>query len=206
MTSFEPSPAPPAYGAAAARRGPSRTLWTLLLGCGGLLALVAVAFAVWVWWIASREFPEKMRVEVEAPLSVAAGEPFDIVARLSNEDDEAHTLVDLDVAVSYLAGIAVVGTEPPFSDAMRVPIADVQSYSFDLAVPVGKVVEVRFHAVAAHPGDHNGSFDFCVDNEYTCSSYPVRTLVRSDGAAEGAGGGAEEGAAGAAEVTPPDAG
>jgi len=205
MTSYEPSTPPPAYGAAAARRGPSRTVWTLLLGCGGLLALVAVAFAAWVWWIASREFPEAMRVEVEAPLSVAAGEPFEIVARLSNDDDEAHTLVDLDLSESYLAGIAVVRTDPPFSDAMRVPIADMQSYSFDLAVPVGKVVEVRFHAVAAHPGDHNGSFDFCIDNEYTCTSYPVRTLVRTEGSGEGAAGAAPE-AAGAAEAAAPDGG
>lgn len=174
----------PAYRAAAARRGPSRGVWMVLLGCGGVAVLVVAGFAAWVWWIASRELPPEVQVEVEAPLSVASDAPFDIVARVTNDDDEAHTLVDLDVAQSYLAGIAVVGTDPPFSEALRVPIADVQSYTFHLAVPAGKVVEVRFHAVAAHPGDHEGTFDFCLDNEYTCVSYPVRTLVRTPGAEE----------------------
>jgi hypothetical protein len=196
MSDYEPSSQPPAYGAAAARRGPSRGVWMALLGCGGAVVLTVVVFAVWVWWIASRELPPEVQVEVEAPLSVASDAPFDIVARVTNGDDEAHTLVDLDVAQSYLAGIAVVGTEPPFSEALRVPIAEVQSYSFNLALPAGKTVEVRFHAVAAHPGDHDGTFDFCIDNEYTCVSYPVRTLVRTPGAeatvkapeAEGAGG------------------
>jgi hypothetical protein len=146
---------------------------------GGCLLLVAagtVAFVLWVRWLAAG--PEDLEVEVEAPLEVRVGERFEVVASVENLASRPRTLVDLDVADSYLAGLAIVETVPPFSDAVHVPFDESLSHSFDLTVGPSGRKRVVFHMAAVSEGDFAGDIDFCVDSEVRCVPYPVRTLVR----------------------------
>ena len=123
------------------------------------------------------ELPSDVNISAEVPLRVNRDDDFVVLAGVTNTGDESRTLVDLDVADSTLEGIVIQRTEPPFSDAMHVPIDNTQSYSFDLPIAPGEEVVVRFHAVAAHKGDFAGDIDFCVDSETSCGSYPLRTIV-----------------------------
>jgi len=132
-----------------------------------------------VLWIVGCHFetPTDVNISAEVPLRVSLDDDFVVVARVTNTGGEPKTLIDVDVADSYLKGIVIQRSEPPISDAMHVPIDNSQSYSFDLPIAPGGEVVVRFHAVAAHAGDFAGDIDFCVDYETSCVSYPVRTIV-----------------------------
>lgn len=148
-----------------------------VLGGCALLAIVAgVALVLGLRWAISE--PEGVEVVVEAPLEVARGERFRVLAKARNVGDEPRRLVDVDVADAYLEGIVVESTTPPFRDAMAVPIDDTMSYSFDLEMAPGGEASVAFSMFAAHVGDFSGDIDFCIDSETRCLSYPVRTLVR----------------------------
>jgi hypothetical protein len=122
--------------------------------------------------------PQDVDVVVEAPTSVEHGERFTIRARIRNTAPHPQHLVDLDVADEYLAGIAIEKTEPPFKQAMHVPVDDTVSYHFELEVPSGEERVVLLHAYAAHPGDWAGDFDFCVNSAYQFVSTRARTIVR----------------------------
>lgn len=149
-----------------------------LLG-GGCLLLVVLAFAAMflgVQWL-SKE-PEGVRVEVTAPLEVTVGDQFEVVAAVRNLSDSRHTLVDLDIAQEYLAGLAVQGSQPPFRDASHVPIDHTVSHSYDLTIRPDEEAKIVLSVVAVREGDYSGDFDFCIDSEVHCLSYPARTIVR----------------------------
>ncbi|NIR42737.1 MAG: hypothetical protein GWN99_02580 [Gemmatimonadetes bacterium] len=122
--------------------------------------------------------PGDVEVAIEAPLEVSQGERFTIVVRVWNGAGKRRTLVDLDIADEYLNGIVIESSEPPFKDAMHVPIDNTLSYSFDIPIAAGEEAVVEFAAFAAHSGDFQGDIDFCIDSSVSCLSYPVRTLVR----------------------------
>lgn len=154
----------------------SKTLKGFLIGCGVLVVLglggcfVAVRFLL--------QEPEDIEVSVDAPAQVAEGETFRIVARARNTGDEDRSLVDLDLADEYLAGIMILDTEPGYHGSMHVPIDNTVSYKFELPIPPGGEAEVTFEAQALTAGDFAGDFDFCIDSETTCLSSHVRTLVQ----------------------------
>ena len=122
--------------------------------------------------------PEDVRVGVEAPAIVEAGESFTIVATVHNDAPTEQILTDLDVADEYLKGINIGASDPPFSDSMHIPIDNTRSYSFDLPIPPGGSISVTFEAVALHPGDYAGEIDFCINSDVSFVSSPVRTVVR----------------------------
>lgn len=181
MSQFDPYQ-PPAYRAAVARRSPLATGWKIAIGCGAAtLVAIAAAFAL-ILYLGTRSVPDGIRVEVEAPVSVVAGDNLTVVARVRNDDLVAHSLVDLDVAKSFLAGILLHSSEPPFAESLDVPLIDVQSYTYNLEVPAGGTLELRFSARAVEVGDHAGSFEFCIDSAVVCAPYSVRTIVLPPGA------------------------
>lgn len=126
----------------------------------------------------SFEMPTNVQLFVDAPATVPEGQEFTIVVRVKNTAPETQTFVDLDIADAYLEGIVIKSTQPAFSDAMHVPIDNTVSYSLGLPVAAGKEVKVTLHAAAVRSGDFSGDFDFCINSEFTCLPYPVRTVVR----------------------------
>lgn len=159
-----------------------RLLKVLAIGCG-VVVLLAVGLAVACYrWLAHE--PEGVRVAVEAPLEVRAGERFTLVARVINRGSQAHRLVSIDVAQSYLGGLAVESTRPAFATAHHVPIDDTTAYALGLDVAPGEERRVEFRLFAAHVGDFAGDLDFCLDSDVRCISFPARTIVREAGRAE----------------------
>lgn len=159
-----------------------RLLKVLALGCA-VVVLLTVGLAVACYrWLAHD--PEGVRVAVEAPLEVRAGERFTLVARVANAGSEPRRLVSIDVSESYLRGLAVESTAPPFTTAGHVPIDDTMTYALGIEVPPGQSREVEFRMFAAHAGDFAGELDFCIDSEVRCVSFPARTIVRDGGERE----------------------
>lgn len=122
--------------------------------------------------------PENVTVGVQAPVSVATGSRFDIIATVTNRSSSVRTLVDLDVADDYLKGVAIESSEPAYKTSTHIPIDDKISYHFGLTIPANGTVQVRFKAFAAYAGDYAGDVDFCIDHEMSCTTQHVRTIVR----------------------------
>lgn len=144
-------------------------------GCLLLVVLGGLGTCLGLRWLATE--PDGVRVEVTAPLHVTLGESFRVVAVARNTSERPRTLVDLDIARSYLDGVAVESSRPPFRDAMHVPIDETLSHSFDLSIAPGAEARIELTMRAVRAGDFTGDVDFCIDSEVRCLSYPVRTLV-----------------------------
>lgn len=144
-------------------------------GCLLLAVLVFAAAFLGLRWLAKE--PEGVRVEVTAPLEVRVGERFEVVAVAENVSDATRTLVDLDIAQTYLGGLAVLASQPRFRDAFHVPIDETVSHSYDLPIRPGEEARIVLSVAAVREGDFSGDFDFCIDSEVHCLSYPARTIV-----------------------------
>jgi len=153
----------------------SRVVLGVASGCGCLLIVVMAVAGYWFYRFIKP--PSGVAIAVEAPLRARVGETFEILVTLTNESRSERTLVDVDVADSYLAGIAVEGTDPAYSDSEHIPFDNTVSYSFDRALEPGGTLSVRFVAVAVQEGDFAGDFDLCIDSMASCVSQAVRTVV-----------------------------
>ena len=122
--------------------------------------------------------PKNVEISIEAPMSVQPGERFEIHAVVTNTGSRSQKLVALDVADEYLEGVAIESSDPPFKEAYHVPIDNTVSYVFKLPIEPGGQREVVFQAYAAHPGDHSGEIDFCINTDFTFVSHPLRTIVQ----------------------------
>ena len=150
----------------------------ILIGCVVLAAFFVVAVVVLFVWFASSSTPRDIEVAVDAPTMVRAGEEFKIVLRLTNAAAKPQTLVDLDIADSYLDGIVIRSAQPSFSGSDHITRDESVSYSFDLKVPARGEATLTLNALAAHPGDFAGDFDFCINNSFSFVTQRVRTIVR----------------------------
>lgn len=152
----------------------SRLQKKIALGCG-------VAFLLCSWGVAVIEVltaePTGVDVHIETPLQVVLNGRFTIIARIKNTDKNPQTFVELDIASSYLAGITIERTEPPFSDRFRGPLAKWVSYSFERRVDPGGELMVTLDAYATCPGDYEGNIGFCINSALRCLSFPMRTTV-----------------------------
>jgi hypothetical protein len=124
------------------------------------------------------EPPQDVEVRADGPVSVEADQEFQVVLTVKNTGTATKTLVDVDIADEWLAGVVVTKMDPPFTDAFHVPIDNTQSYSLDRPIEPGAELKVVISAYAAHAGDFAGDVDFCIDSGMSCLSYPMRTLVR----------------------------
>ncbi len=153
----------------------AKVLGILAVGCCGLAAVGLVAA-----FLAMRSCvgePTSVTVTAQAPLNVAQGSRFEIIAAVKNSSSKDRTLFDIDIADEYLRGIAIERSDPPYATTEHIPIDNTISHHFGLSIPAGGTIEVRFTAYAAHTGDFAGDIDFCIDRETSCSSYRVRTIV-----------------------------
>ena len=137
------------------------------LCCGGLgLGLMFMA-----------QEPEDIEVMVDTPLNVVQGESFVIGVRVTNTADHEQTLYSLDIADAYLDGIAITGSDPPYSTSDHIPIDNTWSYTYMLDIAPMQTVQVQLAAQALSPGDYNGEMDVCINSEVQFLSYQVRTYV-----------------------------
>ncbi len=114
----------------------------------------------------------------DAPVEVRQGQRFSFTCTVTNTAEKDQELVSLDVADEYLAGIVVVSTDPAFREATHIPLDNTMSYSYNIPLAKGKPVSVQFNCYAARPGDFSGEVDFCINNDSSFLTYPIRTIVK----------------------------
>ncbi|MDA7559706.1 hypothetical protein N8683_02305 [bacterium] len=137
-----------------------------LLGCGGEPKNFEVGGE-----------PKNFEAEVKLPLSVKKGDEFVIVVKVNNTAAEQQNLVAIDIADTYLEGIAILRTEPnPHEEAVHIPNVGT-SYMFDLPVGAGEQKLIKFYAKAVKQGDYNSQIDFWVETEFNFFSKFIRTIV-----------------------------
>ena len=106
------------------------TMKKLLVGCGLVTALVMAALVAGVVWLASSSTVDGVVVGVEGPVAVTEGEEYTLVLTIRNESGREQRLVDLDIADSYLDGVVLQSSEPPFSSSQHVPVDRSVSHSY----------------------------------------------------------------------------
>ncbi len=123
--------------------------------------------------------PSDVTIKIaDAPVEVRQGQRFSFTCTVTNTAEKDQELVSLDVADEYLEGIVVVGTDPAFKEATHIPLDNTMSYGYNIPLVRGKPVNVVFDCYAAKPGDYSGEVDFCINNDSSFLSYPIRTIVK----------------------------
>lgn len=120
--------------------------------------------------------PEGWTADVEAPLTVAVGDEFEVVAMVTNETGEDQMLHSIDIGETYLDGIAVTGSEPDFTDSFLIGDGT-YTHTLEVDVPAGESAEVTFMMTALSAGDYSGAFDICTGEGLSCTFLTVRTVV-----------------------------
>ena len=137
-----------------------------LLGCGGEPKNFEVGGE-----------PKNFEAEVKLPLSVKKGDEFVIVVKVNNTAAEQQNLVAIDIADTYLEGIAILRTEPNHKEAFHMPMADHMTYVFELPVGAGEQKLIKFYAKAVKQGDFFSQIAFSVNSELYLFIKNIRTIV-----------------------------
>lgn len=145
---------------------------TVFVRLSGALAALAVLFVV-----AGCSDPSNIVIRIEAPLRVSVGEQFEVRALIANESRKDQKLVDVDISSSWLDGLVVMYTDPPFTSASYLKIGDEWSYSFKEAIPAGETLVVTLYCEALYPGDWAGDADFCINTSFNFLTQPLRTII-----------------------------
>jgi hypothetical protein len=82
----------------------------------------------------------------------------------------------IDVYNSWRTGIQITSSEPAWRSSTEY-FGEFISYDYQLDIPAGQTQIVKFQATPIAPGDYEGDFDACINNEYTFLTQVVRTIV-----------------------------
>ncbi len=146
-----------------------KTVFVRLLSA---LAALTVFFIV-----AGCSDPSDISVRIDSPLRVGVGEQFEVRALIANESRKDQKLVDVDISSSWLDGLVVMYTDPPFTSASYLKIGDEWSYSFDKTIPAEGILELTLYCEALYPGDWAGEADFCINTSFNFLTQPLRTII-----------------------------
>jgi hypothetical protein len=116
-------------------------------------------------------------ITVSAPLNVAVGDEVIIEVTVQNTTGSSLVLDSVDIASSYITGIAILRSEPAYSETFHIPIVEYESYTLEQNLPANEIVTVRFYGQAVNQGDYSGAVDVCIGSGSDCASHSIRTLV-----------------------------
>ena len=121
--------------------------------------------------------PQDIIVNVDAPLHVVQGEEFVFEVGVENRAARTQLLYSIDIWDEYLEGIAVIRTEPQFTDSYHVPMDNTQSYEFKKDIPAKDKLVIKFYAVGIEPGNYSSYLDVCINTGVNFISHPIITIV-----------------------------
>jgi hypothetical protein len=157
----------------------------LWFGAGCLVSFLCVIFICilsMVGLVRIFQPPENIKVSIDAPLQVETGDEVELVLHVQNEGTESVELYGVDISMDYLNGVILNSAEPPFSELNQYDGVgneeSYQSYYFYEPIAPGETFSVTFYGVAVAPGDYSGTFDICIDSDFSCINNFIRTVVR----------------------------
>jgi hypothetical protein len=148
------------------------------MGCG-CLALIVVAVAAvlgFVVWRASKGV-ENVTVTIAVPPEVRRGEDLDLVVSVRNDrpSDELR-IGDVDLALDYLRGFTVAGTDPQPKTSMDMDLFGLRSFTFDTVVGPLETATFTFHLRAVQEGNFAGDVDV-YEGSTRCVTQVAQTVV-----------------------------
>ncbi len=141
---------------------PKLSLWQHIkwpvIGCGGLLGLVLVGCAAWMFIVAFDR--GEVAVTAEYPHSVRVGEEFDIVVNLTSKSDKNVSVQDINIgrAVSSNMESILAGAEVIAADAPLNPLSSLtggKSFTWGRELKPGETHVVKFRFKASKAGEYH---------------------------------------------------
>ena len=111
------------------------------------------------------------------PVTVNINEEFVTQITVTNTLNNSQTLLSIDIGDNYLEGIALLKTDPNFTDQMHVPIDNSVSYKFEKEIGPQESITIDLYWKALSEGEFSDDIDFCIDSEFTFISRGARTKV-----------------------------
>jgi hypothetical protein len=143
-----------------------------------ILSLLTTAVIVAaVMFAGCLEYPKNIVVDVQVPLFVNEKEEFNIIVTVENTAENPQELVSWDIADSYLKGISITCSDPPYKDDWQVPIFNTRCYEYHIDIPAGGKQTVNLTAISLKKGDYSGDMDICINSESNFLSRGLRTIV-----------------------------
>lgn len=154
----------------------------VVIGLGiGCVVLCVVSIIVMIaggaFLYTSVKEPENAYISVDVPVRATKDESVTIELHVENTGTESQLLHSVDISSEYLAGIAILESDPPFVESSPIPFFDFQSYWFEQEISPGAKLVVRFLGVAVNTGDYSGVIDVCIKSGSNCRSFATRTIV-----------------------------
>jgi len=147
----------------------------LVLACLCVVGLI-LAGGGFVWRTANQ--PYDVIVSVSAPIQATQGDEVVIEVLIENPTTESQELDSIDIDLTYLDGLHIQRTDPPYQDTLSLsPIFEQQSYLFYQTIPAESELTVSFHCAAVKSGDFYGQIDVCINSGGNCQGHQVRTVV-----------------------------
>jgi hypothetical protein len=135
----------------------------IAIGCGVVLLVVLVVVAVVVLFVAHvAQDPKAMRLEINAPATIARGSEFQLVVNVINDRPaEFIEVASIDIGEEYLGGFTVLGSEPAYLASTKVPIDESRSFEFKRKLPPNSTNQFVFKLQARKTGRYSGEVDVC---------------------------------------------
>ena len=120
---------------------------------------------------------EGIDIKMNIPITVNTNEEFVTQITVTNTLNNSQTLVSIDIGDKYLEGIALLKTEPDFTEQMHVPIDNSVSYSFGKEIGSQESITIDLYWKALYEGEFSDDIDFCINSDFTFISKGARTKV-----------------------------
>ena len=177
--------------AAPLRPGPAKkgaSLWVKLLAgaaiaAGLLVCLLACAFVAFEYAISYSPGQNQTRpgldYTVNSQVNVRLNQDFVLGIKLTNNDTQPKMLYSIGLPGSFLAGVAVRGSQPPFSDFASLPGSpNYVTFTYRISIPANRSLDLTFHLLALKPGDYSGKIKLCVDSPTDCILQTTRSFIQ----------------------------
>ena len=120
---------------------------------------------------------EGIDIKMNIPVTVNINEEFVTQITVTNTLNNSQTLLSIDIGDNYLEGIALLKTDPNFTDQMHVPIDNSVSYKFGKEIGPQESITIDLYWKALSEGEFSDDIDFCIDSDFTFISRGARTKV-----------------------------
>ena len=152
----------------------------VLMGCGIALFVSICILAVGIGAILlgfRAEEPSEVEIELTAPESVPAGEPFPVEIQVTNMFTGTQILDSIDISMTYLDNISVQKTTPPASAEFDVPLVRFRSFTFEEELSMLESTTVIFEMVGEEEGLFEGDVDVCINDGSSCKTVELSTII-----------------------------
>ena len=116
-------------------------------------------------------------VNIQSPSYVHEKEEFNIIVTIENTATNSQKFTSIDIASSYLEGISIISSDPPYDGELKVPIFNTQSYFYDIDILANEKIVINLSAVALTSGSYSGDMDICINADTDYLSKEMHTIV-----------------------------